>query len=46
MLDYDRLAALSLCLGLFGLFAVVFNMQTVLAALRRVIHRQSKTRHA
>jgi hypothetical protein len=39
MLDYDRLAALLVCLGLLALFAAVFNMQMVLAALRRVIHR-------
>ena len=38
MLDYDRLATLFFCFGLLGLFAVVFNMETVLAVLRRVTH--------
>jgi hypothetical protein len=46
MLDYDRLAALSVCLGLLGLFAAAFNLETVLASLRKVIRRQGKARRA
>jgi len=46
MLDYDRLAALSVCLGLLGLFAAAFNLETALASLRKVIRRQGKTRRA
>jgi hypothetical protein len=36
MLDYDRLATLFVCLGLLGLFVIVFNVETVLPALRRL----------
>ena len=46
MLDHDRLAALLLCLGLFGLFAVVFNMQMVLAALRQTVHYLTHGKYA
>jgi len=38
MLDSDRLAILFFCFGLLGLFTVVFNTDTLLAALRRVTH--------
>ena len=36
MFDYDRLATLFVCLGLLGLFVIVFNVETVLPALRRL----------
>lgn len=36
MFDYDRLANLFVCLGLLGLFVIVFNVETVLPALRRL----------
>jgi hypothetical protein len=39
MLDYERLVALFFCLGLFGLFAAVFNLQTLLTVFRRGILR-------
>jgi len=38
MFDYDRLTNVLLCLSLLGLFLVVFNMATVLPALRRVTY--------
>ena len=38
MFDYDRLANLFVCLGMLGLFVVVFNMETVLRTLRRLTY--------
>jgi hypothetical protein len=38
MLDHDKFSVLLFCVGLIGLFVVVFNMQMVLAALRWIVH--------
>ena len=38
MFDYDRLANLFVCLVLLGLFVIVFNMEMVLPALRRLTY--------
>ena len=38
MFDYDRLANLFGCLVLLGLFVIVFNMEMVLPALRRLTY--------
>jgi hypothetical protein len=46
MLDYDRLTNLVFCLGLFALFLVAFNAESVLAAIRRLTHSLTAIEHA
>ena len=38
MLDYDRFMNLLFAISLIGLFVVVFNLKTVLAAIRRATY--------
>ena len=50
MLDYDRFINLLFALSLLGLFVVVFNRKTVLAAIRRATYyltpRQNTAAHS
>jgi hypothetical protein len=38
MLDYDRLANVLACVGLLGLFFIVFNVEMIQSTLRRVTY--------
>ena len=46
ILDPDKVVVLFFCLGLSGLFAVVFNMQMVLATLRPIVHYLTRGKYA